>query len=112
MENLNITKGKWVIVDDYTKPSFELLFLGEGTQQTANVYGLNAKANADLICEAGNVANETGLTPRELLNQRNELLEWLEEIKLWGSLKGNKFTYTTSKEIYLEIEKAIANTTK
>ena len=35
--------------------------------------------NADLIAEAFNVANETGLTPRQLLEQRNELLEALIE---------------------------------
>jgi len=108
MENLNITKGKWVIVDDYSKPSFELLFLGEGTQQTANVYGLNAKANADLICEAGNVANETGLTPRELLNQRNELLEVLNMVIEDTRFMDMEITKATLNKAIL----AIANTTK
>ena len=108
MENLNITKGKWVIVDDYSKPSFELLFLGEGTQQTANVYGLNAKANADLICEAGNVANETGLTPRELLNQRNELLASLKSLLQMSIELGANPSYKTIQAA----KTAIANTTK
>lgn len=33
------------------------------------------KANATLIAEAFNVTNECGLTPKQLLEQRNELLE-------------------------------------
>lgn len=37
------------------------------------------EANVALIAEAGNVANETGLSPRELLAQRNELLLLLEK---------------------------------
>jgi len=38
------------------------------------------KANAELIAEVGSVANQTGLTPRELLAQRNELLKALMEL--------------------------------
>lgn len=34
-----------------------------------------AEANARLIAEAGTVAHETGLTPRQLAEQRKELLE-------------------------------------
>lgn len=41
-------------------------------------YGVLTEADANLIAEAGTVANETGLTPRELLKQRDELLEALE----------------------------------
>ena len=37
-------------------------------------FGENS-ANACLITEAGTVATECGLTPRQLLEQRNELLE-------------------------------------
>lgn len=36
------------------------------------------EANARLIAEAGTVATECGLSPRELLAQRDELLEALE----------------------------------
>lgn len=35
------------------------------------------RANIALICEAGTVANEIGLTPRQLADQRAELLEAL-----------------------------------
>ncbi|BEV44811.1 hypothetical protein [Afipia carboxidovorans] len=37
-----------------------------------------AEANARLIAEAGTVAHETGLTPRQLAEQRDELLEALQ----------------------------------
>ena len=33
-----------------------------------------AKANADLIAEAGTVYHETGLTPREILAQRDQIM--------------------------------------
>jgi hypothetical protein len=38
----------------------------------------NIEANARLIAEAGTVATETGLTPRQLADQRKELLEALQ----------------------------------
>lgn len=37
-------------------------------------------ANGRLIAEAGTVANETGLTPRQLADQRAELLGLLQEL--------------------------------
>jgi hypothetical protein len=37
-------------------------------------------ANAKLIAEAGTIASETGLSPRELAEQREELLGALREI--------------------------------
>ena len=40
-----------------------------------------AKDKAKLIAEAGTVHNETGCTPRELLEQRDKLLEACEELK-------------------------------
>ena len=38
------------------------------------------EANANLIAEAFNVLHETGLTPRQLDEQRRELLEALEDV--------------------------------
>lgn len=40
--------------------------------------GVREEGNATLIAEAGNVHHETGLTPRQLAEQRAELLEALE----------------------------------
>jgi hypothetical protein len=38
------------------------------------------RANAELIAEAGTVTNESGYTPKELLEQRDELVEALEGV--------------------------------
>jgi len=70
-----------------------------GTQQETMVCELSyfdgfteeqVKANTELIAEAGNVANETGLSPRQLLEQRNELLNLAKFTfkGLMGHLKG------------------------
>lgn len=42
--------------------------------------GIEGNANAELIAEAFNVATETGLTPRQLAEQRKELLGVLREL--------------------------------
>ena len=39
-------------------------------------------ANAELICEAFNVTNETGKSPRQLADEKKELLELLDLIIL------------------------------
>ena len=59
------------------------------------------KSNANLVFEAFNVANETGFTPRQLLEQRNELLEFaIEMVK----------RYPNSPWIYEQGNKAIQKT--
>lgn len=73
---LNITKGEWRLYRAGRS-------VGSASDHTgicevwerANDEGFD---NANLIAEAGTVANECGLTPRQLLEQRNELLEALE----------------------------------
>jgi hypothetical protein len=49
----------------------------DGTQVACSYYGATpeGQANAALIAEAGTVHHETGLTPRQLAEQRQELLE-------------------------------------
>lgn len=42
------------------------------------------RANARLIAEAGTVAHETGLTPRQLAEQRAELLEVVKKFIAWS----------------------------
>lgn len=65
------------------------------------------EANANLIAEAFNVANECGLTPAQLLEQRNELLEALDKL----TEGANFFLAANGKEVYEKyghlIEKAI-----
>lgn len=51
----------------------------------AIVYGLNlhyAKVRAELIAEAGTVKNETGFSPRQLADQKAELVELAINFKL------------------------------
>jgi hypothetical protein len=43
------------------------------------------EANARLIAEAGTVYHETGLTPRQLAEQRAELIDALESVAVYGS---------------------------
>lgn len=55
--------------------------------------GETTQANAELILEAGTVYHETGLSPREILAQRDELLERLDTLTLVVGLtpiSGNK----------------------
>ena len=68
------TPGPWVVGEDgYLRGGngdvFGRLYLGE-----------HYDANARLITGAGTVATETGLTPRQLADQRTELLEALREL--------------------------------
>lgn len=50
------------------------------------------KANAELIAEAGTVYHETGCTPRQLLQQRDEALKALVYIKLMKDIKNPQYT--------------------
>ena len=79
MEKKNITPGQWKVAHIYyVQSSFE-----------GNVFSIcdtdsENESDAELIAEAGTVFHESGLTPRELLTQRNELrkvcAEMLNEI--------------------------------
>lgn len=51
--------------------------VGNGLTEIGTAY---RKADADLFAEAGTVANKTGLTPRQLADQRAELLGALRDI--------------------------------
>lgn len=88
MEIKDITKGKWYLqeeTDAYTHivrsnlgKGHETFYIGSSPQYTS----VDATANMELLVEAGNVANETGLSPRQLLEQRNELLKACKAIQL------------------------------
>ena len=64
-----------------------------------------AKANARLIAEAGTVYHETGLTPRQLAEQRAELLEALQIIE-YNRNKGYRLTDADYSAIRRVIAKA------
>lgn len=81
---LNITKGEWSKNHDPEYPEEISIECDAGTDNRYFIatvdFGMDQEANADLIIEAGTVANETGLTPRQLLDQRNELIGVLDEL--------------------------------
>lgn len=100
MEKNNITKGPWISheCDEATKEEINVAFevryknqiladimMGNSNQeyeeQDVEIITIEeAKANAELISEAGTVFHESGLTPRELLTQRNHAIELLKDI--------------------------------
>lgn len=96
MEKLNITKGEWEFRKSISPASenFKIVSKNNTGQEIkilaetfihsragiGNISKEEMASNANLIVEAGNVANETGLTPRELQKQRDELLEALKKI--------------------------------
>jgi len=77
------------------------------TQTGAIAFGRTpeeAQANARLIAEAGTVAHETGLTPRQLAEQRDELLAALKEAR--DTLNGAPETVGLHAQIDAAIAKA------
>lgn len=81
---LKITPGVW---SRNIKPpiKYVTIFAGRNTHIAHMATGpelsdTEIEANCTLIAEAGTVANETGLMPREMAGQRAELLEALQDI--------------------------------
>jgi hypothetical protein len=79
---LGITRGKWEVV--FHNWGNRGIYAGEkriaglsiestATEENQDELEKEMNANAHLIAEAGTVANETGLTPRELKEQRDNL---------------------------------------
>ncbi len=74
---MDITKGTWEV-----KKGSESFYVKTPDRMIAKLSGLHtdeAKDNANLIAEAGTVANETGFTPRQLAEQKADLLAACEE---------------------------------
>jgi hypothetical protein len=91
MENLKITKGKWKVTTESdgqlhiasVDNSDVITTINCGSYDNGKTYEPDEteKANANLIVEAGNIANDTGLTPLQLLCQRNEMLAMLISLR-------------------------------
>lgn len=80
----NITKGICTLKPHTQFSNYKcVLFEGIEIFSIANGKATDEQqeANAELIAEAFNVTNESGLTPRQLLEQRNELLDALKIAK-------------------------------
>ena len=69
-------------------------------------------ANAALIAEAGTVTTETGLTPRQLAEQRAELLEALRGIMHYAGMGASVCdVYTKEEPAFIAAYAAIAKAT-
>ena len=76
------------------------------------------KANAELICEAFNVANETGKTPRQLADENKELLEAVLSTQKFfddmpkGQFGNLVFDFGLMNDMFINIRKSINKATK
>jgi hypothetical protein len=78
------TAGRWL--HDYTKIGRVVAENGAELARCKNLTTLNElQARGDLIAEAGTVLHETGRTPRQLVEERAELLKALESIAYGGA---------------------------
>ncbi len=75
METKHITKGEWIAEFGNVLTAKRLIAncIGNGSSIVNE-----DRANAELIAEAGTVTNECGLSPRQLKEQRDEVLEALK----------------------------------
>lgn len=104
MTNANPTPGPWRV----SRTNAGLFISGAQPGYFCEVYAGNKtsmvhipeqETNARLIAEAGTVYHETGLTPRQLAEQRAELLEALDgciEHMEWSTHQG-RAAYETAK---------------
>lgn len=90
-ESIKPTPGPWTVVGSKTKYVESRIRSGWvqeiasiGPTEADNGYGPQQEANARLIAEAGTVAHETGLTPRQLVERVKELEESLNGVLLMG----------------------------
>lgn len=76
------TPGPWIVQYDQNSVAiglYHIKFRSELDEvEIARVFG---KDNAHIIAEAGTVYHETNLTPRQLLEQRDELQERVRELE-------------------------------
>lgn len=78
-QTAKITPGVWVAQKDPNAISRDDWCIGvEGAP--IDYVATCSERDAHLIAEAGTVANETGLTPQQLADQRAELLGLLQEL--------------------------------
>jgi hypothetical protein len=66
-------------------------------------------ANAQLIVDAFNVTNETGLTPRELQKSHAELLEVLEKVSTFMAIDYATGSDDYDKALHSTVNQAIKN---
>lgn len=80
MSELKITQGEWKKRHVPWRGCADIWCIDWSADQEEVVEVCHGEDNATLIEEAGNVFIATGLTPRELVEQRDALLEALEKV--------------------------------
>lgn len=111
MNKLGITQGKaeavgafvYVLQHDENRTDFRV----NVNRRVSADYEAEEIANANLYVEAHNVANETGLSPLQLKEQRDDLLDALKLVT--AQLKSVEPLYGKYKAAIKEGEKAINN---
>ena len=94
------TQGKW----KYSQETKMVFSLDKNGMDDKGICLVNNESDAELITEAGNVANETGLTPMKLLEQRNEMLEALKKAQYdIMNYISNKYKATEEKKAIEEL---------
>lgn len=103
------TKGEWVI-----NSQKNLVIVGRKwiadllNNGFEHISELEREANAKLIVEAGNVANETGKTPSQLADENKELLEALHNLMCLYEIECGKL----GKTAYIKAKNAINKATE
>ncbi|OWK35209.1 hypothetical protein [Fimbriiglobus ruber] len=112
---MKATAGPWEIKKsaiEIEQSDYVIISKGgrEGNYYIAAVSSQNGEgkteANAHLIAEAGTIATDTGLTPRQLAEQREELLEALEDI--CTQLPADKYAFDSQRKSLKKARAAIA----
>jgi hypothetical protein len=109
------TPGEWMTEAEYRDGSPYVIY-APGSIKIADLRESGAEApetddefdaNANLIAEAGTVYHETGLTPRQLLDQRNALWDAVENIKCYNLALQDRRGPCIEREHMAEIQAAI-----
>jgi hemoglobin-like flavoprotein len=76
----NITKGVWTVETGVHGERYGVFVDKKLLISCYSPITEEGEANASLIAEAGTITNSTGLTPKQLAEQREELLSALKEV--------------------------------
>ena len=113
------TPGPWVVDEDDARDGCWFVpVIADGHGNVCEVYGSEIflsitdddRANAALIAEAGTAYHDTGLTPRELAEQRAELLAALREgARVLGNMNYYRELPADDMAVLIKARAAIAN---
>lgn len=96
MSRLKITKGKAEVIEHSwsetsiyinDKTLLTLSIYDEATEDNQEPLECQMSANAELIADAFNTANETDKLPSELKQERDELMKLAKEISVYSNSK-------------------------